>query len=346
MDRGLESANLVLCRHCRIVALTHLAKIIFRHRSDCAMHVQCNTISLPSINTIARQMFCGSKYDAPYHHFTVIMTLTPPMIYTPGPLSPCFTAIMTLTPPMTLHTRPTVHTPGPLFYCHHDPDPSNDPTHQAQHPALLSSWPWPLQWSYTSGPLGYCHPVLLSSWPWPLQWPYTPGPLSPCFTAIMTLTPPMTLHTRPTVTLFYCHHDPDPSNDPTHQAQHPALLSSWPWPLQWSYTSGPLGYCHPVLLSSWPWPLQWPYTPGPLSPCFTVIMTLVLSRLIYTEDLLGIFSPIKLTQVLFWKLIFLQKMPRKLPSQSSVHYASKVPLNRPRNLTSICSLVKAEASLS
>ena len=66
---------------------------------------------------------------------------------------------------------------------------------------------------------------------------------------ILTLTPPMTLHTRPTVTLFYCRHDPDPnpsndpdpnpsndpdpdpSNDPTHQARltpacHPVLLPS------------------------------------------------------------------------------------------------------------------------
>ena len=37
------------------------------------------------------------------------MTLTPPMIYTPGPLSPCFTVIMTLTHPMILHTRPIPH---------------------------------------------------------------------------------------------------------------------------------------------------------------------------------------------------------------------------------------------
>ena len=241
------------------------------------MHVQCNTISLPSINTIAQQMFCGSKYDAPYHHFTVIMTLTPPM---------------------TLHTRPTVA----LFYCHHDHDPSNDPTHQA-----------------------HCHPVLLSSWPWPLQWPYTPGPLSPCFTVIMIMTPPMILHTRPTVTLFYCHHDPDPSSDPTHQAHcHPVLLSSWPWPLQWSYTPGPLSpcftvimtltppmilhtrptvtlfychhdpdtsidpthqaHCHPVLLSSWPWPLQWSYTPG-TSPCFTVIMIMTPPVILHTRPI-------------------------------------------------------------
>ena len=45
----------------------------------------------------------------------------------------------------------------------------------------------------------------------------------------LTLTPPMILHTRPTVTLFYCRHDPNPSNDPTHQAHcHPVLQSVRP----------------------------------------------------------------------------------------------------------------------